>query len=313
MAKTTSSALKIATFIVVAPIVVGLGVCAYDGAAELAALSQLSIEQVKLCALAAIVLYTIAIAAAGLKLAASMQLKNFFGTLGCMIYCKRAVTESLYSAEERKNARNMVRILITFMLVIPFWSLFDQTGSSWLTQGENMKDLSFNFFGITYRFGEEEMQCLNPLFVMVLIPLLTIKVYPYVKKLANPMVRMGLGIVLAGLAYGLVCILQIFIDQKVELSILWQGIPYLVLTVAEILVSTTGLEYAYTAAGEKLKSTVSSFWSLTIALGNVLVICITSVIGGASVLAFSIYGILSVLVGLLFMYVTSRPAMKPEV
>ena len=312
VAKTTSYALKIATFIVVAPIVVGLGVCTYNGAAELAILSEWGTEQVKLCALLAVILYTIAIAAAGLKLAATMQLKNFFGTLGCMIFSKRDVTEKLYNADEQKNARNMVRILITFMLVIPFWSLFDQTGSSWLTQGENMRDLSFDIFGITLRFGEEEMQCLNPLFVMVLIPLLTIKVYPYIKKLGNPMVRMGIGIVLAGLAYGLVCIIQLLLDREVELSILWQGIPYLVLTVAEILVSTTGLEYAYTAAGEKMKSTVSSFWSLTIALGNVLVICITSVIGGASVLAFSIYGVLSILVGLLFMYVTSRPAMKPE-
>lgn len=312
VAMTTNTALKIAAFIVIAPIIVALGACAYNGAANIATLSELSVEQVKVCALVAVTLYIIAIVAAGLKLAATMQLKNFFGTLGCMIYSKRDVTEKLYSNEERKNARNMVRILVTFMLVIPFWSLFDQTGSSWLTQGENMKDLSFDLFGVIFRFGEEEMQCLNPLLVMILIPLLTLKVYPYVKKLGNPMVRMGLGIVLAGLAYGLVCIIQLLLDREVELSILWQGIPYLVLTVAEILVSTTGLEYAYTAAGEKLKSTVSSFWSLTIALGNVLVICITSVIGGASVLAFSIYGILSVLVGVLFMYVTSRPCMKPE-
>ena len=147
---------------------------------------------------------------------------------------------------------------------------------------------------------------------MILIPMLTLWIYPKVKKLARPLVRMGIGIVLAGISFGMVAIIQSVLDSGVTLSILWQSIPYLVLTVAEILVSTTGLEYAYTAAGEKLKSIVSSFWSLTIALGNVLVICITSVISGASTSAFVLYGLMSLLVGFIFMFVTSRRCMHPE-
>ncbi len=312
VAKATNTVIKIAAFIVIAPIVIALGACAYNGAANLATLMDGSEKQIKLCGLFAATLYTIAIATAGLKLAATLKLRNFLGTLGNMVFSPKVVTTQLYSAEERRDARNMVRIIITFALVIPFWSLFDQTASSWITQGENMKAIECNFYGLKLDFGAEKMQGLNPLLVMVLIPLLTIKVYPYVKQLGKPMVRMGIGMVLAGIAFGLVCLLQIFIDNGAELSILWQAFPYIVLTLAEILVSTTGLEYAYTAAGEKLKSTVSSFWTLTVALGNVLVICITSVIEGASVTAFSLYGVMSICVGLLFMYVTSRPCMKPE-
>lgn len=313
VAQTTATALRIATFIVIAPIIVTLAVMAYNGAADLAVLSGLNETQVKLCALAAVFLYTVAIAIAGLKLAATMRLRNFFGTVGSMLFCKKEVTEELYNAEERKSARNMVRILVTFMLVIPFWSLFDQTASSWLLQGKSMQPLNFSLFGLQINFGAEQMQSLNPLLVMVLIPMLTLLVYPKVKQLASPLVRMGIGIVLAGISFGIVAVLQSILDSGVELSILWQAIPYLVLTVAEILVSTTGLEYAYTAAGEKLKSTVSSFWNLTIALGNVLVVCITSIISGATTQAFTLYGIMSVAVGLVFMFVTSRRCMKPEV
>lgn len=313
VAQTTATALRIATFVVIAPIIVTLAVMAYNGAADLAVLSGLNETQVKLCALAAVFLYTVAIAIAGLKLAATMRLRNFFGTVGSMLFCKKAVTEELYNAEERKSARNMVRILVTFMLVIPFWSLFDQTASSWLLQGKSMQPLNFGLFGLQINFGAEQMQSLNPLLVMVLIPMLTLLVYPKVKQLASPLVRMGIGIVLAGISFGIVAVLQSILDSGVELSILWQAIPYLVLTVAEILVSTTGLEYAYTAAGEKLKSTVSSFWNLTIALGNVLVVCITSIISGATTQAFTLYGIMSVAVGLVFMFVTSRRCMKPEV
>lgn len=313
VAQTTATALRIATFIVIAPIIVTLAVMAYNGAADLAVLSGLNETQVKLCALAAVFLYTVAIAIAGLKLAATMRLRNFFGTVGSMLFCKKEVTEELYNAEERKSARNMVRILVTFMLVIPFWSLFDQTASSWLLQGKSMQPLNFSLFGLQINFGAEQMQSLNPLLVMVLIPMLTLLVYPKVKQLASPLVRMGIGIVLAGISFGIVAVLQSILDSGVELSILWQAMPYLVLTVAEILVSTTGLEYAYTAAGEKLKSTVSSFWNLTIALGNVLVVCITSIISGATTQAFTLYGIMSVAVGLVFMFVTSRRCMKPEV
>lgn len=313
VAQTTATALRIASFIVIAPIIVTLAVMAYNGATDIAVLSGLNETQVKLCALAAVFLYTVAIAIAGLKLAATMRVRNFFGTVGSMLFCKKAVTEELYNAEERKSARNMVRILVTFMLVIPFWSLFDQTASSWLLQGKSMQPLNFTLFGLQINFGAEQMQSLNPLLVMVLIPMLTLLVYPKVKQLASPLVRMGIGIVLAGISFGIVAVLQSILDSGVELSILWQAIPYLVLTVAEILVSTTGLEYAYTAAGEKLKSTVSSFWNLTIALGNVLVVCITSIISGATTQAFTLYGIMSVAVGLVFMFVTSRRCMKPEV
>lgn len=313
VAQTTATALRIASFIVIAPIIVTLAVMAYNGATDIAVLSGLNETQVKLCALAAVFLYTVAIAIAGLKLAATMRLRNFFGTVGSMLFCRKEVTEELYNAEERKSARNMVRILVTFMLVIPFWSLFDQTASSWLLQGKSMQPLNFTLFGLQINFGAEQMQSLNPLLVMVLIPMLTLLVYPKVKQLASPLVRMGIGIVLAGISFGIVAVLQSILDSGVELSILWQAIPYLVLTVAEILVSTTGLEYAYTAAGEKLKSTVSSFWNLTIALGNVLVVCITSIISGATTQAFTLYGIMSVAVGLVFMFVTSRRCMKPEV
>jgi POT family proton-dependent oligopeptide transporter len=56
-----------------------------------------------------------------------------------------------------------------------------------------------------------------------------------------------------------------------QISILWQAVPYLIITVAEVLVSITGLEFAYSQAPKKMKSTIMGFWLLTIAFGNILV------------------------------------------
>jgi proton-dependent oligopeptide transporter, POT family len=53
--------------------------------------------------------------------------------------------------------------------------------------------------------------------------------------------------------------------------VLWQVGPYLVLTLAEILVSTTGLEFAYTQAPLSMKSTIMAFWFLANAAGNLVV------------------------------------------
>lgn len=89
VAQTTATALRIASFIVIAPIIVTLAVMAYNGATDIAVLSGLNETQVKLCALAAVFLYTVAIAIAGLKLAATMRLRNFFGTVGSMLFCKK--------------------------------------------------------------------------------------------------------------------------------------------------------------------------------------------------------------------------------
>jgi len=74
------------------------------------------------------------------------------------------------------------------------------------------------------------------------------------------------------------------------LSILWQTWPYVVITAAEVLVSTTGLEFAFREAAPEMKSLIMSFWLLTVAAGNLFVALLTkflphtnSVAGDASV------------------------------
>jgi POT family proton-dependent oligopeptide transporter len=63
---------------------------------------------------------------------------------------------------------------------------------------------------------------------------------------------------------------QHFLDSGVKLSVVWQVLPYFVITVAEILISITGLEFAYTQAPRAMKSTIMSFWLLTVFLGNMI-------------------------------------------
>lgn len=311
--ETSRTVLGIVSFIVLAPVVVLLAYWAREGATQLGALCGLSETVSALCGLAAIILYIIAIAVAGLRLAAATGLRGFIGVSGSLIFNPAQVTESRYSQEEIHGARNMVRVLIVFLMIIPFWSLYDQTTTSWVLQGAKMQALQFSMFGQEFQFGAEEMQSFNPLLIMIMVPLVTLCVYPYIGRWSQPLRRMGCGIVLAGLGYGVVAWLQTRLDAGENLSILWQCLPYLIITISEILVSTTGLEYAYTAAGKNMKSIVLSFFYLTSTIGNCLIVYFTSMVDDpASVHTFLLYGTLAVCIGIVFMCVTFREKFKAE-
>src|SRR5207244_3646373 len=164
-------------------------------------------------------------------------------------------------------------------LVPAFWALFEQSNSTWVLQGDQMK--SFELLG--FDIGAERMQSLNPLLVMILVPVLNWILYPLVEAgglRVTALRRMSLGLLLTAVSYVVVGWLQARLEAKVELSLAWQAVPYVIITTAEVLVSTTGLEFAYTQAAPSMKSTIMSFWLLTVAIGNLLVTTITQLGGG---------------------------------
>src|SRR5581483_2432103 len=92
----------------------------------------------------------------------------------------------------------------------------------------------------------------------------------------TPLRRITAGMFFAALSFAVVALIQVWIDASERDGLPrvwfgWQVIPYLLMTVAEVLVSVTGLEFAYTQAPARMKSTIMGFWLLTVALGNVLV------------------------------------------
>ena len=69
----------------------------------------------------------------------------------------------------------------------------------------------------------------------------------------------------------MIAIIQTWIDAGQTPNIGWQILAYVVLTAAEVLVSITCLEYAYTQSPPSMKSTIMACYLLTVTLGNVLV------------------------------------------
>ena len=214
-----------------------------------------------------------------------------------------------FNEGEVSAARSIAPILAVFTFVPAFFALFEQSNSTWVLQGDQMKSFRLLWFTI----DAEQMQSLNPLLVMTLVPTLT-WLYGLVESLgirATPLRRMALGLALTALSYVFVGWLQQRIEAGEELSLAWQALPYMILTTGEVLLSATGLEFAYTQSGPSMKSTIMGFWLLTFALGHLLVTTITQLGGGhgdASVSSdrFYLYAGMTAVVAALFIVVSMR-------
>jgi POT family proton-dependent oligopeptide transporter len=242
---------------------------------------------------------------------------GFFKVFWAALTGKRAPGErfwdaarSRFSEKEVDAAKSVLPILLVFALVPPFWSLFDQSNSTWVLQGEKMVPASFLGLDV----GAEQMQSVNPALVMLLVPLLTLGVYPRIGRFAAPLRRMAYGMFLGAASFLVVALLQARLEAGAQLSVLWQTVPYLILTTAEVLISTTGLEFAFREAAPEMKSLIMSFWLLTVAFGDLLVVAITKLLPGSGAQAhaasvstnrFLLYASLTFGVAILFSVVTA--------
>ncbi|MBT8491934.1 MAG: MFS transporter [Deltaproteobacteria bacterium] len=189
------------------------------------------------------------------------------------------------------------RIVMIFVFVSLFWALFDQHASSWIRQAGMMdRDVVLPIFG-EITLLPEQISALNPLMVMTLIPLVSFFLYPGIERLGirmSPLRRMTIGMFIAAASFAVVALIQASIAEgavitdglhfapylavlpEPQVSVLWQIAPYFIITLAEVMVSITGLEFAYTQAPTSMKSIIMGFWLLTVTLGNVLVATIVS-------------------------------------
>jgi len=182
-------------------------------------------------------------------------------------------------AVRAENRRILLRIAAVFAPVIIFWALYDQQNTTWEQQGEQLTPCVIPLHFWNYTLNGETMQTLNAIFILIFIPLFTYVIYPWLeRRKKNPPLlwRMAIGMGIIAIAFAAAAWLQSRIESGEKLSVLWQSGQYALLTFAEVLVSTTGLEFAFRQAPASLKSTIMSLWLLAVSFGNLLTALITS-------------------------------------
>ena len=92
----------------------------------------------------------------------------------------------------------LLKLAPIYLFIAVFWSLYDQTGSAWVEQAQQMDR---HFLGVDWL--ESQVQAVNPLLILVFIPLFAFVIYPVINRVfpLNPMRKIGLGLFLTVIAF----------------------------------------------------------------------------------------------------------------
>jgi POT family proton-dependent oligopeptide transporter len=223
-----------------------------------------------------------------------MVLAFILFAIGKPFYAKETIVRKESAPEERALRWKIVgNIGLLFLMVMFFWAIFDQSASTWVFYANVF--MKQDFFGYT----AEKMQSLNALLIVALLPPINFLFVYLANKGYNVRAtdKIIAGFVLTAACMGTMAycgymtgpaefrekvdaagqverndagqpILEKFCPEERKVSLWYQAIAYFLLTIAEILISVTGLELAFVAAPKNMKSFVTSLWLLTVGMAN---------------------------------------------
>ena len=222
-----------------------------------------------------------------------MCMALFFFAVGKPFYAKETIRRVIVSPEERRE-RFVVfrRIMGLFIVVSFFWSIFDQAESTWTLFARDHLNLNiFDFqqetwqyrameyakenlhvdlFG--YKLAPDQIQGLNPILILILLPPVTL-LWHFLDRIGvklRPTDKMLIGFALTAVVMGIMSAAGYQAGSSGRISVLWEVIPYIFITCAEICISVVGLELAFSAAPTSMKSFITACWLLTVFVGNII-------------------------------------------
>jgi len=109
----------------------------------------------------------------------------------------------------KETGKILFNILIPVPFVAIFWALWQQNFSSWIVQAESMDR---HLFGIEWL--SSQIQTVNPLFILIMLPVFSYWLYPFVEKFVRltPLRKIGAGLFVTAASFFLVAMIQTRID-----------------------------------------------------------------------------------------------------
>jgi len=180
--------------------------------------------------------------------------------------------KDVFSSEGIKSISNLSTI---YIFVAIFWSLFDQTGSTWVLQAEK---LDRHWLGINWY--PSQIQAINPIMILFFVPVSSYLIYPFLNKYIalTPLKKISAGLFLAVPSFLIIGQVEQWISAGYTPSIAWHILAYTILTASEVLISITCLEFSYTQAPNSMKSFIMGLFLLSISLGNIITALINNFI-----------------------------------
>ena len=121
----------------------------------------------------------------------------------------------------KKGLLAVVNLIPLFLIFVPvFWAIFDQTGSAWVLQTEQMNR---DFLG--HQWLPSQVQAVNPMLILICIPLFTYVVYPLGDKVwkLTPLRKIGIGFFFTAAAFAISAMIETWIIAGSEsvISAMW--------------------------------------------------------------------------------------------
>jgi POT family proton-dependent oligopeptide transporter len=214
----------------------------------------------------------------------------------------------------RETFAAMGRLAVLFIFVAVFWSLWDQSGGEWVLQAEKM-DRQMNLFGWHFELLSSQIQAVNAIMILGLIPVFQYAIYPAINAVwkLTPLRKIGLGIFTIGVSFLISAWIEGQLHAGIKVNIGWQMPAYLLLSAGEVMTSITALEFAYTQAPKHLKAIVQALYLWSITAGNLFTALVqkfiqnadgTSKLPGASFYLF--FAVLAMSAALVFAVIALR-------
>ena len=209
-----------------------------------------------------------------------------------------------------EGLRVIIKLCVIYVFVAMFWALFDQMDSAWVLQAEKM-----NRHWLGHEWLSAQIVAVNPLMIMILIPVFSFVIYPAINKVfaLTALRKISIGLFMASSVFVVSALIETRISGGAKPSIGWMILAYLLLTSAEVMVSITCLEFSYTQAPKKMKSFIMAVFLLSISLGNAFTAAVNAFIqneDGSSKLEgasyFWFFTIMMAVTAVIFIFVASR-------
>lgn len=193
-----------------------------------------------------------------------------------MIYSTfiRRVPADIPEVQRSKDAGYSIKKNIP---IIIGWAIYDQMSSTWIDQGKRM-ERKVKMLSLSTELLPSQLILVNSFLLIVLLPFYKKGSKSFLSVLSlkdTNKHRMSYGLSLIGISYFLYYIIDLCLS-KTALHILFQIPQIVVITLGEALVSVSGMAISYSEGAENGKSIAMGYWYFNIALGNLLVILLSS-------------------------------------
>ncbi|XP_051997319.1 solute carrier family 15 member 1-like [Xyrauchen texanus] len=176
------------------------------------------------------------------------------------------------------QVKMVLKVMFLYIPLPMFWALFDQQGSRWTLQATAMDGdfVSYNRFKGVFVIQPDQMQTVNPILIVIMVPIMDNLVYPLIKKCHlnfTPLPKITVGMLLAALAFVAAALLQIQIDESLPNfpSCSETQIKFLNLLNSDLPVSVAGQE-PFVVSGFQTSGDYMSFekenFTVSVAGGN---------------------------------------------